>query len=439
MPISLASENRKSGAVIKVIGVGGGGGNAVNNMINRGLNGVDFIVANTDSQALENNSSPVKIQLGKDTTSGLGAGADPNVGQASVEENLQEVQKSLSGADMVFVTAGMGGGTGTGGAPHIAKIAKDSGALVVGIVTKPFPFEGKKRNKVAEEWVTKLKQNVDALIVIPNARLLEIIDKKTSFSEAFAKVDEVLYNATKGISEIINKSGYINVDFADVKTVMKDMGDAIMGIGTASGDNRAIDATVMALNSPLLDGISIEGSKGVLLNITGGPDMSMMEISEAAELVEEKAGPNANIIQGIVYDDAMSDEVMVTIVATGFNKDEIQEEEEIAPKIEKKPISTLGMGLDIKRPFSKPSGQNTLKEMSVPAIHRQRESKSELGNLHQDRIKALARTSTETKKPLPKPTSGYHNTKDLNTEGGKVAFKASSNFDRPTFIRRMLD
>lgn len=438
MPISLASDTNRSGAIIKVIGVGGGGGNAVNNMINRGLNGVDFIVANTDIQALESNNAPVKIQLGKETTKGLGAGANPIIGQNSVEENLKEVQESLVGADMVFVTAGMGGGTGTGGAPHIAGIAKESGALVVGIVTKPFPFEGKKRNHVADEWVMKLKENVDALIVIPNARLLEIIDKKTSFSEAFSKVDEVLYNATRGISEIINKSGYINVDFADVKTVMKDMGDAIMGIGTATGDNRAIDATIMALNSPLLDGVSIEGSKGVLLNITGGEDMSMMEISEAAALVEEKAGANANIIQGIVYDNTMRDEVMVTIVATGFNKKDV---EEIEPQVEEKtkeeekvtrPFPTRPtIFSEISAGLRKPQGQNMLKDLSRPAVERQSElTKSGLGNQHIDKVREIQKTTVST----------YHNTQSISkNQEERVSFRTSKHFDKPTFLRKMLD
>jgi len=443
MPISLASEKSHVGAIIKVIGVGGGGGNAVNNMIDRGLHGVDFIVANTDIQALESNKAPVKIQLGKETTKGLGAGANPVIGQSSVEENINDVEESLKGADMVFVTAGMGGGTGTGGAPHIAKTAKEAGSLVVGIVTKPFPFEGKKRNSVAEEWVAKLKDNVDALIVIPNSRLLEIIDKKTSFAEAFSKVDEVLYNATKGISEIINKSGYINVDFADVKTVMKDMGDAIMGIGTATGDNRAIDATTMALNSPLLDGVSIEGSKGVLLNITGGEDMSMLEISEAANLVEEKAGPNANIIQGIVYDSNMRDEVMVTIVATGFNKSDSAVPEKEIEQTESAPQIDFGRAPAARRPFfgefaagmRKPQGQNKLKDLSEPAINRRSAPiKSELGNQHIDKVKEIQGSTGQV------ATSAYHNTKNLNkSDEEKISFRTSKEFDKPTFLRRMLD
>ncbi len=313
------------GAQIKVIGVGGGGGNAINNMISKGLSGVEFIAANTDKQALDHNLAQIKIQIGADTTRGLGAGANPEIGQKSVEENEEEIKAVLDKTDMLFVTAGMGGGTGTGGAPTIAKIGNEMDALVVGIVTTPFTWEGKKRMKLAEEGIKLLRQYVDALIVIPNQRLLEIIDKNTSFQDAFLKVDEVLYNATKGISDIIGCHGIVNVDFADVKTVMKGMGDALMGIGTASGQNRAAEATNNALNSPLLNGISIQGAKGVLVNITGGSDMGMLEIAEAVSIVEEAAGEDVNLIHGVVENPDMKDEIMVTVVATGFNKVETQE------------------------------------------------------------------------------------------------------------------
>ncbi len=308
------------GAQIKVIGVGGGGGNAINNMISKGLSGVEFIAANTDKQALDHNLAQIKIQIGADTTRGLGAGANPEVGQKSVEENEEEIKTTLQNTDMLFVTAGMGGGTGTGGAPTIARIGSEMDALVVGIVTKPFTWEGKKRMKLADEGINMLRQYVDALIVIPNQRLLEIIDKNTSFQDAFLKVDEVLYNATKGISDIIGCHGTVNVDFADVKTVMKGMGDALMGIGTSTGQNRAQEATNNALNSPLLDGISIHGAKGVLVNITGGLDLTMHEIAEAVTIVEEAAGEDVNLIHGVVQNPDMKDEIMVTVVATGFNK-----------------------------------------------------------------------------------------------------------------------
>lgn len=321
MPIGIVTSDNHQSAILKVIGIGGGGGNAINNMIESDLKGVEFIAANTDKQALDYNQATVKIQVGSETTRGLGAGADPEVGYKSVEESEDQIKKALDGSDMVFITAGMGGGTGTGGAPMIAQIARSMDALVVAIVTKPFSWEGKKRAKVADEWINKLRKEVDALIVIPNQRLLEIIDKNTKFDEAFKKVDDVLYNATRGISDIVNNHGYINVDFADVKTVMKGMGDALMGIGKASGDNRAVEATHNALNSPLLNGIKIKGAKGVLINISGS-NVGMHEMSQVNEIIEEEAGEDANLITGIVNTDVESDEIMVSVVATGFDVDE---------------------------------------------------------------------------------------------------------------------
>ena len=303
------------GAKIKVIGVGGGGGNAINSMITLGLTGVDFIAANTDKQALDHNLAQTTIQLGADKTKGLGAGADPDVGKTSVEENTEEIKEVLKGSDMVFVTAGMGGGTGTGGAPEIAQLASELDSLVVGIVTTPFKWEGKKRMITADAGIKELRKYIDALIVIPNQKLLSIIDKNTSFADAFRKVDEVLYNATRGIADIISGHGYINVDFADVKTIMKGMGDALMGIGTATGDDRAEKASHAALNSPLLDGISIAGAKGLLVNISGGSDLGMLEVAEAVEIIGEAAGENANLIHGVVQSDEPSEEISVTVVA----------------------------------------------------------------------------------------------------------------------------
>ncbi|MCC6846247.1 MAG: cell division protein FtsZ [Bacteroidetes bacterium] len=309
------------GARIRVVGVGGGGGNAINSMIVRGLAGVDFIAANTDIQALTLNLAPTKIQVGRDFTKGLGAGADPAVGQRSIEENVDEVRDALSGSDMVFVTAGMGGGTGTGGAPVVARIARELGALVVGIVTKPFDWEAKRRSSTAEIGIAELRKHVDALIVVPNQKLMNIIDRHTSFKEAFQRVDDVLYNATRGIADIINGNGYINVDFADVRTIMKDMGDALMGIGVASGENRAIEAAQNALNSPLLEGISISGAQGILINISGG-NLTMHEIGEAVQIIENAAGSEVNLIHGIVIDEQMDDKIMITVVATGFKRKE---------------------------------------------------------------------------------------------------------------------
>jgi cell division protein FtsZ len=318
MPIELDT-TLFDGAKIKVIGVGGGGGNAINNMVEGGVAGVEFIAANTDEQALEFNLAKTKITLGLNSNKGLGAGGKPEVGATSVSETEEELREALKNSDMVFVTAGMGGGTGTGGAPEVARIAQELNALVVGIVTKPFDWEGKKRIRTAEEGIKHLREHVDALIVIQNQRLLEIIDKNTTFKEAFKKVDEVLYNATRGISDIINRHGRVNVDFADVKTIMKGMGDALMGIGIAKGENRAKEATMNALNSPLLDGISIAGSQGVLVNISGGEDLTMMEVSEAVSIIENAAGEDANIIHGVVVDESSEGEIMITVVATGFN------------------------------------------------------------------------------------------------------------------------
>ncbi len=339
-----------SGAKIRVIGVGGGGGNAINSMIKRGLTGVDFVVANTDRQALEHNLAKIKLQIGKETTRGLGAGANPEVGKASVQEVSDEVREVLKGSDMLFVTAGMGGGTGTGGAPIIAQLGQELGALVVGIVTQPFAWEGRKRFTVAENGIAELRQNVDALIVIPNHRLLEIISADTSLEEAFQKVDEVLYNATKGIADIISCHGLVNVDFADVRTVMKGMGDALMGIGSASGPNRAVEATQNALNSPLLDGISISGAQGVLVNISGSRDMKMQEISEAVSIIEHAAGDDVNLIHGVVYTEEPTDVLTVTVVATGFKKAEVSAHDEIPQRQPHKQESIFGNNNIVRDP-----------------------------------------------------------------------------------------
>jgi cell division protein FtsZ len=322
MPIELDT-SITDGAKIRVIGVGGGGGNAVNNMILRGLDSVDFIAANTDKQALDHNLANIKIQVGREFTKGLGAGSNPEVGKKAIEESLEEIKSALKGSDMIFVTCGMGGGTGTGGSPTVAKVAQELDSLVVAIVTKPFSWEGKKRALIADSGIDELRQYVDALIVIPNQRLLEIIEKDTNFGEAFQKVDEVLYNATRGIADIISQHGVVNVDFADVKTVMRGMGDAIMGIGTSTGPNRAAEATQNALNSPLLDGVTIAGAQGVLVNITGGCDMKMHEVAEAVTIVEEAAGVDVNLIHGVVYNPEPMDEISVTVVATGFNKSKL--------------------------------------------------------------------------------------------------------------------
>jgi len=308
------------GAKIRVVGVGGGGGNAITSMIDKKLQGVDFFAINTDMQALERNKAPNKVQIGKNLTRGLGAGADPSIGQRAVEEDRDEIARSLAGSDMVFITAGMGGGTGTGGAPVVANIAKSMGALVVGIVSKPFTCEGKKRMGQAESGIEEMKKQVDTLIVIPNQKLLSIVERNTPLQDAFDKANDVLYNATRGISELITVSGLINVDFADVRTVMREMGDAIMGSGMAGGENRAIEAAHSAISSPLLEGVSINGALGVLVNVTGGPTMSLVEVDEAVSVIHEAAGEEANVIMGAVIDENMGDDMMVTVIATGFNK-----------------------------------------------------------------------------------------------------------------------
>lgn len=307
-------------ARIKVIGVGGGGGNAVNRMIKASLKGVDFITVNTDAQALYHSEAPSKINIGKATTRGLGAGSNPSTGKQSAEESSEEIKSLIEGADMVFITCGLGGGTGTGAAPVIAELAKELGILTVGVVTKPFTFEGPRRKSQAEEGLQALKEKVDTLITIPNDRILSIIDKKTPITEAFTVVDDVLRQGVQGISDLITIHGMINVDFADVKAVMENAGSALMGIGYGSGENRAVEAARAAVSSPLLE-MDIEGAKGILFNITGGNDLSMFEVDEAARIITEASDPDATIIFGSVINDNYTGEVKITVVATGFDEE----------------------------------------------------------------------------------------------------------------------
>ena len=309
-------------AKILVIGVGGGGGNALNRMIDEGMTSVQFIAINTDAQDLENNNSQTKLQIGKELTKGLGAGANSEVGKAAVEENKEIIIQDIKNADMVFITAGMGGGTGTGAAPAVAKIAKELGALTVGIVTKPFAFEGPIRKKRAIEGIKELKKNCDTLLVIPNETLLELADNSTTVNESFKLADSVLNQATKGISDLINKPGLINLDFADVKTVMHNMGDAIMGTGIAQGEERAILAAQEAINSPLLQDANIRGAKGLLVNISGPTDMTIHELNDASSIIYEEAGEDANVILGCVVDNNLKDQIHITVIATGLNDEE---------------------------------------------------------------------------------------------------------------------
>jgi len=318
MEYSLDS-SQNTGANIKVIGVGGAGGNAVNRMIADDVKGVEFIVANTDVQALQHSNAETKIQLGPKLTRGLGAGSNPEIGSKAAQESEEAIAEALSGADMIFVTAGMGGGTGTGAAPIIAKIAKEQGALTVGVVTRPFSFEGPKRARFAAEGVAQMKEHVDTLVIIANNRLLEIVDKKTPMLQAFQEADNVLRQGVQGISDLITSPGYVNLDFADVKTVMQNQGSALMGIGTANGENRTAEATKKAISSPLLE-VSIDGAEQVLLNITGGPDLSLFEAQDASDIVAQAATSDINIIFGTSINEELEDSVIVTVIATGIDK-----------------------------------------------------------------------------------------------------------------------
>lgn len=328
--------NMESFANIKVIGVGGAGNNAVNRMIDAGLKGVEFISVNTDKQALFTSKAEHKLQIGEKLTKGLGAGANPEIGKKAAEESREDVAQLLQGADMVFITAGMGGGTGTGAAPIVAEIAREIGILTVGVVTKPFTFEGRRRMDHAEKGIEELKSRVDTLVTIPNDRLLQVIERKTSMLEAFRIADDVLKQGVQGISDLIAVPGLVNLDFADVKTIMLEQGLAHMGIGRASGENRATEAAKQAIESPLLE-TSILGAKGVLLNITGGTNLGLFEVNEAAELVAEAADPDANIIFGAVINEELKDELRITVIATGFEKDIMESEDSNVSSILRKP------------------------------------------------------------------------------------------------------
>lgn len=321
MNYTFVDEPPTSGAVIKVVGVGGGGGNAVNHMIDARIEGIQFLVANTDLQALKKSHAPVKLQIGAKLTKGLGAGANPEIGRDAALEDTEKIIEALEGADMVFVTVGLGGGTGTGAAPIIASLAAELGALTVAVVTKPFPFEGRHRLRQAEAGLEELRSVVDTLITIPNERLLQTVDRKTALGNAFRLADDVLRQAVQGISDLITVPGFINVDFADVKAIMKGMGIALMGTGCATGENRALEATQSAISSPLLEEASIEGAKGVLVNITGGQDLTLFEVDEAMRLIHDAADPDANIIFGTVPDDRMENEMKITVIATGFDRE----------------------------------------------------------------------------------------------------------------------
>jgi len=398
----MDKENLDTLANIKVCGVGGSGGNAISRMIAARLRGVEFVAINTDAQALINNPASVKIQIGKETTKGLGAGADVEIGRKSAEENKDEIYEVLKGADMVFVTCGAGGGTGTGAAPLVAQIAKELGALTVGVVTKPFSFEGLRRKKIAELGIEELRDKVDTLITIPNDRLLQVIDKKTSLTDAFGIVDDILRQGVQGISDLIIIPGIINVDFADVRTIMADAGSALMGIGRATGENRAIEAARQAIDSPLLE-LSIDGAMGILYNITGGPDMTMYEVEEASKAITEAAHPEANIIFGAIVDDAMSGEIKITVIATGFET----EVTKAPPK--RRPSEELAAS---SSPFAAPTSQPT-----APFFGQNQ---------------PFSPTPFPVAEPAPEPVSRDKERPDSKDK------ETDDEFDVPAFIRRKL-
>lgn len=377
MKIELVEEGLTDPTVIKVIGVGGGGSNAVNRMIASGLRNVQFIAVNTDLQALKLSQAETQVSLGTQLTGGLGAGGIPDVGEKAAQEDKEEIKNILTGADMVFITAGMGGGTGTGGAPVVAQIAKDMDILTVAVVTKPFDFEGRRKMQLAEEGINRLRDSVDTLITIPNQYLLKIVDKKTPIKEAFLIADDVLRQGVQGISDLITKAGEINIDFADVRTIMKGRGDALMGIGRGSGDNRAVDAATNAINNPLLEDAHIEGAKGILVNVCGGNDFSLFEYEEIVNIITANADSDAFIIPGTSCDETMENEIQVTVIATGFNAEEqpqmeIREEEEEGDEIIKyKDWLKMREGVIKKTPHEYLLGRNSAEQdLGIPTVLR---------------------------------------------------------------------
>jgi cell division protein FtsZ len=417
-------------AKIKVIGVGGGGGNAINTMIESRLEGVDFIAANTDVQALESNQAPLKIGLGGALTKGLGAGANPEIGRNAALEDITKLTEVLSNADMVFVTAGMGGGTGTGAAPIIAQVARECGALTVGVVTKPFGFEGRKRRKQAEEGIATLQSCVDTLITIPNDRLLSIAGQKTTMLDAFRKADEVLLNAVQGISDLITIPGLINVDFADVRTIMKEMGRALMGMGRACGERRAIEAAQQAISSPLLEDVSITGATGILINITGGPDLTLFEVNEASTLIQEAAHEDANIIFGSVIDANFVDEVRITVIATGFDRAVAHIEEPMPVPVERKRATQIAM------PYSVPAAARPHLPPMPPSHHSDRipvrpESRSDATPVTAQPVQAAPRpAASEGSKRNPSPME--------NRLAAALSGAEETELDIPAFLRQPL-
>ena len=415
------------GAVIKVIGVGGAGNNAVNRMIAEGVQGVEFIVANTDTQALANSKAETKIQLGPKLTKGLGAGSLPDIGLKAAEESEERIREALSGADLIFVTAGMGGGTGTGAAPIVARIAKDLGALTVGVVTRPFSFEGPKRGRYAAEGVAQMKANVDTLVTISNNRLLEIVDKKTPMLEAFREADNVLRQGVQGISDLIIAPGYVNLDFADVKTVMKDQGSALMGIGVASGENRTAEATKKAISSPVLE-VSIDGAEQILLNITGGSDLTLFEAQDASDIVAAAATNDVNIIFGTSINENLGDEVIVTVIATGIDE-EHKSSKKTATRTSRStltpttPTSTKEIG---NNPRTFQEKQVTPKKKAV--VEEKQPEKDIFGDWDIRREATVRETTTETDSPFSQ--------KSFVEAPVETKYESDDTLDTPPFFRR---
>ena len=405
-------------ALIRVVGVGGGGGNAVNNMLTKGIHGVEFVAINTDSQALQANQSPAKIQVGRELTKGLGAGARPTVGASAAQESQREIEAALDGADMVFVAAGMGGGTGTGAAPVVAAMAKKMGILTVAVVTKPFMAEGRKRAKMAEQGIQQLREVVDTLIIIPNERLLDVADDNTTVVEAFEMADDVLYNATRGISELITVHGLINLDFADVRTTMLDGGTALMSSAIATGERRAERAAHEAISSPLLDGISIAGARNVLVNITAGVDLGIREATQATMVIQQEAGDEAEVIFGTVIDETLGDSLRVTVIATGFDQT-ARDQDDHAPT--RRSVVLGGGGA----PHYK--GEDNLKNLDVPAYERRSQPLD-------------VRQRDDEEEPSRAPGSRPANVRPL--PNGDVPRRERINkedSDVPAFLRRMMD
>jgi len=437
-------------AKICVVGVGGGGGNAINNMVEKGIRGnVEFIAINTDSQALNENRAPQKIQAGRNLTSGLGAGARPNVGAEAIEESSNEIKQALDGYDMAFVTAGMGGGTGTGGAPVVASIARDLDILTVAIVTKPFECEGKRRMDTALEGIELLRENVDTLIVIPNERLLDIADEDTSLIEAFEKADEVLYNATRGISDLITVHGLINLDFADVQTTMKDGGTALMGSATASGENRSEKAAIQAISSPLLDGLSIAGATNVLVNITAGSSLGIREATQATSVIQEEAGDDVEVIFGTVIEEDMEDKLRVTVIATGFDRDkEINGGESSGEEAAEEGESRRTVPLDEDEdPTYRYKGEDNLRQLDTPAYERRSSPKRDEPS-KQESSKQEQNESEEGEGPSTSDQSNVRRLRADELEERKDREDRTreesdgdgdDDTDTPAFLRKMMD